>query len=253
MMLLPGNAIHIGKRQEQQDAFALSDFEDRDFVEHGGYLAVIADGMGGLSYGAEAAELTVTQFLASYQSKTIEQSIPASLDQALQCAQQAVLHEAERLHCLEEMGSTLVAAVIHQNQLYWRAVGDSHLYLFRDQRLSQLNPDHNYARNLQTQVEAGLISQTQADNHPDRQALEYFIGLNPLPQTNIQHQPIVLKPHDKLLLCSDGVDGFLSTDRLITCLQDAPMLAAQRICDEVLALNHPYQDNLTAIVLGFQT
>ncbi len=252
MQLLPGNAIHIGQRREQQDAFALSDFADEAFVEHGGYLAVIADGMGGLKFGAEAAELTVTQFLTSYQSKAIEQSIPASLDQALQYAQQTVLAVAQQLNCLEEMGSTLVAAVVHQNQLYWRAVGDSHVYLFRDQRLSQLNPDHNYARSLQIQVETGLISQTQADKHPDRQALEYFIGSNPLPQDNIQHQPITLKPNDKLLLCSDGVDGFLSADRLITCLQDTPMLAAQRICDEVLALNHPYQDNLTAIVLGFQ-
>ena len=253
MHLLPGTASHIGQRMEQQDAFALSDFENTAFVEHGGYLAIIADGMGGLRYGAEAAELTVTRFLASYLSKTVEQSIPVSLDQALECAQQAVIHEAERLNCLEEMGSTIVAAVIHQHQLYWRAVGDSHLYLFRDQHLSQLNPDHNYARNLQMQVEAGLISQSQADNHLNRQALEYFIGWNPLPQDNIQHQPIALKPNDKLLLCSDGVDGFLSKDRLITCLQDTPMGAAQRICDEVLALNHPYQDNLTAIVLGFQT
>lgn len=249
MRVLPGNASHIGSRQEQQDAFALSDFADLDFVEHGGYLAVVADGIGGLKYGAEAAEITVVQFMTNYLNKPVEQSVQDALNMALESAQQAVFAAAQQLGCLEEMGSTLVAALIHQDQLYWRAVGDSHLYLCRDARLSQLNADHNFARQLQIQVEAGLISQSQADSHPERHALEHFIGLNPLPEMMQNQQPIPLRSGDRLLLCSDGIDGVLSADEIIDCLSEPAMNAAQRLCAEVLARQHPYQDNLTAVVL----
>jgi len=251
MKVLPGNASHIGSRHEQQDAFALSDFADSAFIKHGGYLAVVADGIGGLKHGAEAANRAVSYFLSSYLNKSELIPISTALDIALESAQQAVLDCARQLDCIENMGSTLVAALIHQDQLYWRAVGDSHLYLCRDGRLSQLNVDHNFAQQLQIHVEAGLISQIQADNHPERYALEYFIGFTPLPPILHHQQPITLKPGDRLLLCSDGIDDFLSEDAIIACLSESPMNAAKRLSDEVLALHHPYQDNLTAVVLAY--
>lgn len=252
MHVLPGNACHIGQRRQQQDAFALSDFTDTGFISHGGYLAVLTDGVGGLLHGAEAAQIATQHFIESYLSKSCRQTVTEALDAALEMSNQAVCATARQNDCFEQMGTTLVAVVIHGHHLHWRSVGDSHLHLCRDRRLSQLNADHNFARLLQTQVEQGHISQQQADNHPERKALESFIGLATLPQIDRNQQPLPLKRGDILLLCSDGVDGVLSAEEIVDCLHGAPMLAAQRLCDAVLQKNQQGQDNLTAVVLAYQ-
>lgn len=252
MNVLPGNASHIGSRFEQQDAFALSDFADADFVSHGGYLAVVADGIGGLLHGMEAANTAVTHFVSQYMAKPRGQSVEDALDAALATANDAVCAAAKRFHCLGQMGTTLVAALIQDDHLYWRAVGDSHLYLCRDDRLSQLNADHNLARSLQILVNEGVMSQDEADHHPERHALEYYLGLEGLPMVERNRVPLVLQNGDKLLLCSDGVDGALSAEEIMAALSKAPMTAAQALCDKVLAKRQPFQDNLTAVVLAYQ-
>lgn len=252
MEVVPGNASHIGQRQQQQDAFAFSDFADAEFVAHGGYLAVVADGIGGLLNGAQAANIAVTEMVSRYLAKSADQVVDRALDQALDMANQAVLDAGHWYNSFREMGTTLVAAVIHQGHLYWRAVGDSHLYLYRDGRLSQLNADHNFARQLQAQVNEGLISQDQADNHPHRLALEYYLGLPYLPEVERNLNPLPLQANDRILLCSDGIDGVLSADEVIACLAEMPMRAAQRLVDTALGKQQAGQDNLTAVILGYQ-
>lgn len=252
MQVIPGNAIHIGQRKQQQDAFALSDFDDAEFVAHGGYLAVVADGIGGLQYGAQAAMVATSEFVEHYMCKPPEQPVEDALDEALAAANQAVLNEAYWRNCTEQMGSTLVAALIYDGHLYWRAVGDSHVYLYREGRLSQLNADHNFARELQRQVNEGLLCQAQADYHPDRDALECYLGLQPLHEVERNDGPLALQADDKVLLCSDGIDGVLAADEIVNCLAHAPMAAAQLLCDRVLQKQCINQDNLTAVVLGYQ-
>lgn len=252
MEVIPGNASHIGRRQQQQDAFAFSDFADEAFIAHGGYLAVVADGIGGLQNGAQAANIAVAEMVSRYLAKSSDNAVDRALDQALDMANQAVLDAGHWYHSFREMGTTLVAAVIHQDHLYWRAVGDSHLYLCRDGRLSQLNADHNFARELQAQVNEGLISQDQADNHPHRQALEYYLGLPYLPEVERNLNPLSLQANDRVLLCSDGIDGVLSADEIIACLAKMPMEAAQCLCDTTLQKQLAGQDNLTALILGYQ-
>ncbi len=252
MKVLPGNASHIGCRGQQQDAFALSDFADTDFIEHGGYLAVLADGIGGLLHGADAANLAVSHFVTEYLRKFPEQSVEDTLDAALDAANEAVCNAARRLWCAGQMGTTLVAALIHRSHLYWRAVGDSHLYLCRDGRLSQLNADHNFARELQILVNAGIMTQQEADNHPERKALQCFLGLESLPEIERNRWPLTLQEGDILLLCSDGIDSVLSAEEIMTCLCHVPMIAAQLLNDRVLAKRLPFQDNLTAIVLAYR-
>jgi protein phosphatase len=117
--------------------------------------------------------------------------------------------------------------------------------------MSQLNADHNYARLLQLQVAEGLISQDTADRHPERNALECFVGLNSLAEIDRNCQPLPLQEGDRLLLCSDGIDGVLTADQMVESLNQPPMLAAQRLCDQVLARQLPSQDNLTAVVLAY--
>lgn len=251
MIVSPGNIIHIGQRAEQQDSFALSDFEDDEFIGHGGYLAVVCDGIGGLRYGAEAAAVATDSFMSSYLSKTPEQEIESAMDIALQYANMSVLETAHQHQSVENMGTTLIAVVIHKQQLHWRSIGDSHIYLFRQDRLSQLNPDHNVARMLQAQVDMGQITQQQADEAPQRAALCSFVGMTELAEIGASRQPLNLMHDDRILLCTDGVYSTLNDQEISSCLKiSEPMEAAQQLCDLALQKQSPSQDNLTAVVLS---
>ena len=138
MKIIPGNAQHIGTRKEQQDDFGLSDVEDELFLAHGGVFAVLADGMGGHKMGAQASRTAVRVMRQSYENKAPEESVPDALERSLHRANQAVLDMARENDLADDVGTTLVAIVVHDGLLHWISVGDSHLYLFRDGGITQL-------------------------------------------------------------------------------------------------------------------
>jgi serine/threonine protein phosphatase PrpC len=86
MKLHPGNAQWIGRRAEQQDAFGFAGFDQAYFLAHAGVLAVLADGMGGMSNGREASRSAVQCMLASYREKRPDESIPDVLMRGLTAA-----------------------------------------------------------------------------------------------------------------------------------------------------------------------
>src|SRR5258708_1760599 len=104
MIFIPGNAQHIGSRQQQQDAFGFSDLSDAAFRKHGGILSVVADGMGGMAHGDAASKTALRSFLDAYLRKTETEPIPDALQRSLMEANQAVFREAVRLGAPEEMG-----------------------------------------------------------------------------------------------------------------------------------------------------
>ena len=73
MRYLSGDAQHIGSRHYQQDCYGFSDAGDLKFIEHGGFLAVLCDGMGGMERGDLASQAAVRAFLDAYALKTISQ------------------------------------------------------------------------------------------------------------------------------------------------------------------------------------
>ncbi|MGH9824410.1 MAG: PP2C family protein-serine/threonine phosphatase, partial [Blastocatellia bacterium] len=164
---IPGNSQHIGARDEQQDSFGFSDPYDTEFVAHAGLLAVVADGMGGMAQGKVASKSAVDSFLKAYMSKTPGESIPAALSRALDQAASTVLSLGRENGLQGEIGTTLVAAAVRGQLLYWTSAGDSRLYLVRQGRATQLTVDHVYARELDQQVAKGLISRSYAAEHPE--------------------------------------------------------------------------------------
>ena len=147
-IVIPGNAQHIGARNEQQDSFGFSAFDAVEFVSHAGFLSVVADGMGGLALGKDSSATAVRTFLATYEAKEPAEKIPAVLDRGLHAANRAVNRQAAAAGVEGEAGTTLVAVVIHDGKLYRVAAGDSRIYLFRQGILRQLTTDYNYGRIL---------------------------------------------------------------------------------------------------------
>ena len=126
MRIVPGNARSAGARESQQDEFGFSDMEDRAFTAHGGVLAVVADGMGGLAMGREAARTAKTAMIREYEAKPPQEDVPRALHHALRQANAAVFEMARRAGIEEgKTGSTLAAAVVRGENPYWASVGDS--------------------------------------------------------------------------------------------------------------------------------
>src|ERR1700694_3300680 len=97
MRYLAAHAQHIGARRYQQDSLGLADPQNRTFMAHAGFLAVLCDGMGGMEHGDVASETAVRAFLAAYARKTPEESIPAALERSAREANRQVIEAALKL------------------------------------------------------------------------------------------------------------------------------------------------------------
>src|SRR5579871_5655494 len=139
MRFLPANAQHIGDRHSQQDSFGFGDPDDRAFTSHGGFVALVCDGMGGMEFGDAASRAAAHAFLDSYKTKTAAESIPGALQRSTRAANDAVVTLAHEYGLSEGMGTTLVAAVLLDASLYYVSVGDSGLFLRRNGSLKMLN------------------------------------------------------------------------------------------------------------------
>ena len=248
-----GNAQHLGARQQQQDAFGFSDPADEAFAAHGGFLAVVADGMGGLVHGDAASRAAVRGFLQCYRSKTDTEPVSRALDRAIRAANLDVTTLASSLGQSGEMGTTLIAAVLRGGELYWTSSGDSAIYLLRDGEITLLNAQHVYARILDERAARGEISTEQALGDPQRDALTSHLGQAELAEIDLSLHPFFLQPGDMLLLASDGLYKTLP-ERDIAALA-AGASDVQALCESlvatVLSRQRKGQDNVTVVALAF--
>jgi len=248
MKIIPANGQHIGKRLSQQDAFAFSDHSDREFVHHSGFLAVVCDGIGGMAFGDKASRYAVQEMLTSYMKKTPQQTIIEALHCGLEAANHAVLNLAKETGMVGNVGTTLAAAVVHNEQLYWISVGDSRIYLLHDGHVVQMTQDHNYAMELEHGVQQGQVSREQAAHDPERQSLVSYLGIPKLPYISVSASPISLQAGDIVLLCSDGLYGSLTHDELTQVMINFPGLP-EPLIQKVLDKEHLHQDNITVAML----
>jgi serine/threonine protein phosphatase PrpC len=253
MKFAAGNAQDIGARPQQQDAFGFSDPSDPKFVAHGGFLGVVADGMGGLTHGSEASHAAVLAFLNAYKRKLAGESIPKALARCLSEANMAVLRVIENVPAGEEVGTTLVAAVLHDHALYWVSVGDSRVYLLRGDTLTRLTADHVYARELNLQAAQGRISLREALSHPERASLTSYLGQRELAHIDKNPRPLKVLNDDSVMLCSDGFYRALTEQEIVAGFRTGPQRACDTLLRQAVAKHRKQQDNLTVIALRRRT
>ena len=248
MKFSAGNAQHIGEREQQQDSFGFSDPSDKAFVRHGGFLGVVADGMGGLSNGQEASAAAVRSFLEAYQAKPAAESVIDALSRSLGEANQAVRRIVENGPA-NDAGTTLAAAVVLDGELYWIAAGDSRIYCLHDNELTQLTADHIYAAILNREVALGKISRSEAENHSERASLTSYLGQSQPAFTDRNLKPLLLNDGDCVMLCSDGFYRALCPDEIIDGFRGNPQHACNSLVELVLSKHRKQQDNVTVIAM----
>jgi serine/threonine protein phosphatase PrpC len=252
MSFLPGNAQHIGARSSQQDSFGFGDPEDEAFLAHGGFVAVVCDGMGGMEHGDLASRTAVRTFLDAYQKKTQEESIPDALERSVRVANEQVVEMAHSLGAAESVGTTLVAAVLLESvpdskSMYFISVGDSGLFHISDGQLQTVNRPHVFANILDTAVSRGTLSKEQALLHPERESLTSFIGVGVLEEIDRNVDPWPIADGDTILLASDGLFKTLTADEVLESCHGHPQSWPDALVARTLEQGYEYQDNVTVL------
>jgi protein phosphatase len=234
-------------RQNNEDSLGYWEPDDDQEFARKGRLAVVADGMGGYEGGQEASRLAVETLVSAYRDYKDDNPREA-LIAALQSA-----HEAIRAYSLEHpelagMGTTCTAVAIVHDSLFYVHVGDTRLYLLRDRKLSRITRDHSYVGRL---VEAGMITQEQAEVHPQRNILTAAVGTNPELIMDAPEQPAPLRPQDILIICSDGLWGQVRDAEISNALAKNSIEQAGRNLIE-LARQRGGPDNITVELLRMQ-
>ena len=161
-------AQHIGDRAEQQDRAALFRHPRRDDV----LMAVVADGMGGHSGGAIAAEQVLHKARQSFETFAPGAESPGELLQAIVREAHLIIKLA-RFTSVQDPHSTAAVLLLQPGRADWAYCGDSRIYHYRGTSLLARSEDHSLVAQLLRQ---GRITVEQARSHPQRSLLLSCLG-----------------------------------------------------------------------------
>jgi len=213
--------------------------ENQDSVLHVrinlGDLMIVADGIGGYTGGATASRMVVENFYAHLAALPPDYPVDNALRGAAARANAQIIAAASVPGSPNHhMGSTVVVAVVQQRAsgtCAWIGyIGDSRAYLLRAGRLHRLTTDHSA---VQVLLSRNLITPEEARNHPDASVLTRSLGHQPEAEIDIEQIPLAIG--DTLLLCSDGLWGFV-TEQDIQKVADAPGLTLESSARGLLQL-----------------
>lgn len=216
-----------------------SENEDRYLHDPQRALFAVADGIGGLPGGAEAAQAAIDALVPA-----ADQSAPDEIDALYQAAQAAVLELGRHLSPDFGIGTTLCLGRFHENHLHLGNIGDSRCYRLRDRELACLTEDHSVENDV-------MRRRARGENVPllesQRHALTQCIG-QPM-ELDIAATRLTTRPGDLYLFATDGITRALSDQEL------AQELLAERPVEETLrtllalASERGGRDNATGILV----
>ncbi len=255
---------HAGmKGKNNEDRYAVSAHrviseKAHPFSGRPSVLALIADGIGGHRAGEVAADLAV-EHISQAISKSDAKDPITSLSEAITSASQAIRGQADADPTRKGMGSTCVCAWVIGTQLFAASVGDSRLYLVRENTIHQLTTDHTW---VQEAIEHGVLTPELARKHPNAHIIRRYLGSKETPKPDFRlrlspsesdeqaeaNQGMSLAPGDRLLLCSDGLTDLVEDSEIQGALVSLPREEAlSRMV--ALANERGGHDNITILVM----
>lgn len=240
------NLQQIGKRSRQEDAFGFVNVTDVTEILKKGFMAIVADGMGGMKDGSFASNTAVSVLRSAFELLDYEADIPSQLNMAMLDASQQIYGDLGA-----QGGSTAIACLFYNSEMYYSSIGDSFLLLKRDNQLIRINRPHTVRhREYYREVLRGSANPLFGNRADQKNALTNFLGVEECDDIDYLVKAMPLYDGDVIMICSDGVAGVLSENCMLSCLSlDTPLQMCAELDRCINELNLPNQDNYTAIVI----
>lgn len=204
-------------------------------------LYIVADGMGGHQAGDYASKFTVEHLRDAIGLRT--DNNPAQLvEQSIIETNNQLYEESRRSPELADMGTTVIAATVRENVLYFANVGDSRLYLINN-GIKQLSIDHSFVEEL---VRLGGLKSEDARNHPEKNKITRAIGT----QQNVEVDTYEYRlcEGDIVLMCTDGLTNMVPDDEIYEIVQGSRDLVEAVIRLVNIANEYGGNDNIGVIL-----
>jgi serine/threonine protein phosphatase PrpC len=247
------------ERDHNEDNFTIvqcvSPFMAWDYHSEGfespenGLLLLVADGMGGTNAGEVASSIVVKvvedEFLNASKLPETESDKEEFLKTAIHKSKKQIVKEAKANIEYRGMGTTVVIAWIVGNKCHLAWAGDSRAYrLSKNKALEIVSRDHSLVWEL---MEKGILTEEEAETHPDSNIITQSLsdsGNKLKPET----KTIDIFEGDKLLLCSDGLNGMVSKNDIAKLLSsNQGEVACNKLVSE--ANNNGGTDNITVVLM----
>lgn len=213
----------------------------------------VFDGMGGTDFGEEASYIAAETAANLYSDFKEEDEISFADEFVIELVKrsnEAICKKAEELGS-KLMGSTMALVAVYKNKAKFYNVGDSRIYLQRNNTIIQMSIDDSFAQRLH---QLGVISREEAANHKDRNKLIQYLGVNPASNNIDIHMSdeIELVEGDKILICSDGLSEMVPNKQINDVL--VKQISVGDKCEELIceALNNGGRDNVSVILIEVQ-
>ena len=229
-------------RKQNQDAYRIEQL-DRHTL-----LCVVCDGMGGAKSGNVASTLAVDVFVdeirRSWKPGMEQDKVDQMLRSAVKLANFTVFDQAAQFEEFDGMGTTLVAALIHNRNATIVNVGDSRCYGIDRSGIRQITKDHSL---VQLMVDRGELTAEVAKTYPGKNFITRAIGTEPLVMCDVYHQS--LNRGDYLLLCTDGLSNLMDDQEIL--FEVVHGVNKQHCCKRLLniAVSRGAPDNVTSILV----
>lgn len=238
-----GAMSHVGKvRDVNEDNYCVL---ERDYK-----LFIVADGMGGHNAGEIASLIAVNDIkdhIVKYISTDMEaQLIRGIIYEAFNKANENIYtHARENLSC-EGMGTTTTLALKINSVLYIGHIGDSRVYIVRDNDTQQITSDHSLVAEL---VRSGNITEAEAMRHPRKNIITRALGTEK--NVKIDILTISFLPSDILVLCTDGLSNFVDKheiEKIVLETEDS-----RETCERLVSMANKRggYDNITVLVAKY--
>jgi serine/threonine protein phosphatase PrpC len=228
--------------------------EDAIALDESCAVAVLADGMGGYAAGEVASGMAcdfikaeLGRWLIEASSNANDSDVKRAMDICVDNANRAIFSAANSNPTYAGMGTTLVLAVFRPGRLLMGHIGDSRAYRLRDGVLQQITKDHSL---LQEQIDAGILTQEQAQYAANKNLVTRALGVEDLVLLEThQHE---LEAGDVIMMCSDGLSDMLRDAQIAEVMSahtDLPDMGAALVA---AANDAGGRDNIAVVLVRAQ-
>lgn len=205
-------------------------------------LYIVADGMGGHKAGDYASRFAIEQLVELARMSKVKDPV-LFLRVAIEEVNCRLFEEAANNPELDGMGTTLVAAVIADETMYVANVGDSRLYLLRDD-LSQITRDHSLVEEM---VALGKMERDSESYRSQKNIITRAVGIVPNVEADFFEVP--LQECDCVLMCSDGLTNMVDDEGISKILKTTDTLEEKTLNLIEKANENGGRDNIAVVLV----